>query len=413
MPATEFSSKDVIVVKLANGYNIGISITGARVEVVERGYVKIPTAQHSYGASVVGGNTDRILSIISTGGTIASKVEYETGAVKPALTAEDLVEMIPELRDLGSIEVVDLYRLLSENMTPEHWSSIAETVGRKIMSGVNGIIVAHGTDTMTYTAAALAFAVRNLPFPIALVGSQRSSDRPSSDAALNLKAAAITTMKAPFGESVIVMHGDISDSYAIVHRGVKARKMHSSRRDAFQSINDVPLAKVLLPKGDIKVISSRYLRRCNKDDLVLMPRFESRVALVKAFPGINAEILDFLIDRGYRGIVIEGTGLGHINESCVKTLERAVNEDVVVVMTTQTLFGRVNMNVYTTGRKLLLAGVIPGSDMLPETALVKLSWLLANFSDISSVKRLMMENLVYEINEIHEPYTYPRWYHGD
>jgi glutamyl-tRNA(Gln) amidotransferase subunit D len=413
MPSTEFSREGIVILKLSNGYNVGISIKDAYVEVVKEGYVKTYTEEGEGTSTYVKGSSDSLISIVSTGGTIVSRVEYETGAVKPALTAEDLIDFIPELKDLGSIEVIDLYRILSENMTPKHWSSIAEVVGKKILSDVDGVVVAHGTDTMSYTASALAFALRNLPQPVVLVGSQRSSDRPSSDSALNLLAAVITSLNAPFGEVVVAMHGTISDNYVLVHRGVKVRKIHSSRRDAFQSINDIPLAKVIFPDKRFIMINNRFLSRCKKDELILMTKFEEKVSIVKAYPGIDPEIIDFLVDRRFKGIVIEGTGLGHINDSCIESLRRAVEEGVVVVMTTQTIFGRVNMNVYTTGRKLLLSGVLSGSDMLAETAYVKLSWLLANFNDLDSVKKLFMKNMVYEINEVHEDYLYPRWYHGD
>ncbi|MEM0453512.1 MAG: Glu-tRNA(Gln) amidotransferase subunit GatD [Sulfolobales archaeon] len=414
MPSTELSSKDgVVVVKLANGYNVGISINNARVEVVKENYVAMGISEDRVASTYVKGEVGKLISIVSTGGTIVSKVEYETGAVRPALTAEDLINFVPEIKEMGSVEVVDLYRILSENMTPDHWTSISRVVGEKIVSGADGVIVAHGTDTLSYTSSALAFALRNLPLPIVLVGSQRSSDRPSSDSALNLLASIIVALNAPFGEVVVAMHGSISDNYVLVHRGVKVRKTHSSRRDAFQTINDVPLARVVFPEKKLLIINSKYLSRCGKEDLIMMPNFERRVAIIKAYPGLDPEIIDFLVDRKYRGIVIEGTGLGHINDSCIPSIKRAVEEGIVIAMATQTIFGRVNMNVYTTGRKLLMAGVLPASDMLAETAYVKLSWLLANFSNLADVKELFMKNLVHEINDVHEEHTYPRWYHGD
>ncbi|MEM4856118.1 MAG: Glu-tRNA(Gln) amidotransferase subunit GatD [Sulfolobales archaeon] len=414
MPSTELSSKDgVVIVKLANGYNVGISIIGAHIEVIKENYARVEVPEGGGITTYVEGQGGKLISIVSTGGTIVSKVEYETGAVRPALIADDLIDFVPEIREMGSIEVVDLYRLLSENMTPDHWTSIAKAVWGKLVGGSDGVIVTHGTDTLSYTSSALAFALRNLPMPVVLVGSQRSSDRPSSDSALNLLASAIIALNAPFGEVVVAMHGSISDTYILACRGVKVRKMHSSRRDAFQPVNDIPLAKVVFPDRKLVMISSKYLSRCRREDLILMPNFERKVAIVKAYPGLDPEIIDFLVDRGFKGIVLEGTGLGHVNEACIPSVRRAVEEGVVVVMATQTIFGRVNMNVYTTGRKLLMAGVLPASDMLAETAYVKLSWLLANFNDLSEVKKLFVKNIVYEINEVHEDYIYPRWYHGD
>jgi len=407
MPKHALSAPEMIVLKLDNGYNVGIDSSKiARIEVVEcrpfREYSLVPTVQFDPSLPLV--------KVVGTGGTIASRVEYETGAVKPAMTPQDLLELMPELGRIARLEVEVLFNILSENMTPHHWEQIALCVARTIeRSDVSGIVIAHGTDTMSYTAAALAFALQNLPYPIVLVGAQRSSDRPSTDAALNFISAVITTLRAPFGEVVVCMHGTPSDTYSLVHRGVKVRKMHSSRRDAFQSINDYPLARVWPLEGRVEVLNRRFIPRKDKDSLRVIARFEPRVALVKAYPGFQPEIIDMLVDRGFKGIVIEGTGLGHINEQSIPSIKRAVELGVAVVMTTQTLFGRVNMNVYLTGRRLLEAGVIPCSDMLPETAFVKLSWVLAQTQDLNEVRKLMLTNFVNEINPIHTPDLYPRW----
>jgi len=407
MPKHSLSAPEMIVLKLDNGYNIGVDSSKVlRIEVVEckpfREYSLSPTLEFNPALPLV--------KVIGTGGTIASRVEYETGAVKPAMTPQDLLELMPELKNIARLEVEVLFNILSENMTPQHWEQTALEVAKTVeRTDVSGIVIAHGTDTMSYTAAALAFALQNLPYPIVLVGAQRSSDRPSTDAALNFISAVITTLKAPFGEVVVCMHATPSDTYSLVHRGVKVRKMHSSRRDAFQSINDMPLARVWPLKGNIEVISRRYIPRKDRKELRVQAHFETRVALVKAYPGFQSEIIDMLVDRGFRGIVIEGTGLGHINEATIPSIRRAIEQGVAVAMTTQTLFGRVNMNVYLTGRKLLEAGVIPCSDMLPETAFVKLSWVLAQTQDLNEVRKLMLTNFVNEINPVHSPDLYPRW----
>ncbi|MEL9940698.1 MAG: Glu-tRNA(Gln) amidotransferase subunit GatD [Ignisphaera sp.] len=407
MPHHEFSEADIIVIKLDNGYNIGISISRvSKIDVVE--------CKERAEARTQGVNQFQkpIVKILGCGGTIASKVEYETGAVKPAMSPAELMEIIPELRSLAGYDVEVLFNILSEDMTPAHWKSIAESVYKSIVSSVDGVVVTHGTDTMSYTAAALAFSIQGLPMPIALVGAQRSSDRPSTDAALNLLAAVLTTLKAPFGEVAVVMHATPSDADAYAHRGVKVRKMHSSRRDAFQSINDIPLARIDLMKMEIETINSRYIPRSKGvDEIRFFASFDDRVAMVKAYPGFQSEIIDFLVDRKFHGIVIEGTGLGHIGSYAIESIRRAVEEGIAVVMTTQTLFGRVNMNVYTTGRKLLEIGVIPGDDMLPETAYVKLSWVLAQTRDLKEVRKMMLTNYVNEINPIHTHQLYPTWVH--
>jgi glutamyl-tRNA(Gln) amidotransferase subunit D (EC 6.3.5.7) len=270
--------------------------------------------------------------------------------------------------------------------------------------------VAHGTDTMAYTAAALSFVFhRGLPGPVALVGAQRSSDRPSSDAAFNLTASVLVASEAPFGEVTVVMHGETGDTYALAHRGTKVRKMHSSRRDAFQSVNDVPLAKVWPYEGKVEMLRDDFKGRSK--DLEPENGFDERVALIKFYPGMTSEVIDFLVDRGYHGIVIEGTGFGHVANRLIPSLQRAVESGVPVVITTQTLFGHVNLNVYSTGRRMLQAGVIPAEDMLPETAFVKLSWVLARTRDMDEVRRLMLTNLAGEINPRHELKLFPRWYH--
>ena len=416
LPSTEFTSEGHVVLKLPNGYNIGVSLEGATVEVLEEGCPEPAAPEGPRGPTVIRGEGSLRVAFVSTGGTIVSRVEYETGAVRPALSASDLVEFAPELRELSSeLVAVDLMRKLSENMAPEDWSRISEEVGRHLRSGADGVIVAHGTDTMAYTAAALAFALRNMGNPVVMVGAQRSSDRPSTDALYNLRACPLVIRDAPFAEVVVAMHGSTDDLYVLVHRGVRVRKMHSSRRDAFQSINDLPLAKVYVTEKRFELMSRRYAPRTRTTDVRVMSRFSSRVALVKSYPGIDCEIIDYLADRGYRGVVIEGTGLGHIHEECVESVRRATEEGVVVAMATQTVFGRVDMDVYTTGRKLLRAGVVPVDDMLSEVAFVKLSWLLGNYPDEEPrrIASMLVENLANEIGGAQSLETFPRWYHGD
>jgi glutamyl-tRNA(Gln) amidotransferase subunit D len=399
MPKHELSHPDIIVLKLDNGYNIGIDANKiTSIDVIE--CRKIGDREEVLKSTEISKGIP-IVKILGCGGTIASKVEYETGAVKPAMTPEELMELIPELRGLASYDVEVLFNILSEDMTPRHWAITARNVLKAINGGVNGVVITHGTDTMSYSAAAIAFALRNLPMPIAFVGAQRSSDRPSTDAALNLLAAVVTTLKAPFGESVVVMHSTPSDIETYIHRGVKVRKLHSSRRDAFQSVNDLPLASVDLLSLKINMINDRYLPRRKPEELIAKIDFDDRVAIIKAYPGIQSEIIDYLVDKKFHGIVIEGTGLGHIGSYTIESLKRAIEEGIAVVMTTQTIFGRVNMNVYTTGRKLLEIGVIPGEDMLTETAYVKLSWVLAQTKDLRNVRDMMLTNYVNEINPRH------------
>lgn len=397
MPPYVFTDPNIVVVKLRNGYNIGVlydeirdlEILGKRISTVTEEVVGERVSQRE--------DLPRVM-VIGTGGTIASRIEYETGAVKPSTTVEELIEAIPEVSEIAYIEAETLFNILSENMRPEYWEKIAERVYWYMRKGVyRGIVVTHGTDTMSYTASAIAFAVTRKTVPVVFVGSQRSSDRPSSDAALNFIGAVTVAVKAPFAESVIAMHYTTSDEKIAVLRGVKTRKMHTSRRDAFRSINARPLALVDPYKREVEVIERDFIPRTD-DEPILMNGFEKRVALIYSYPGIDPGILEYLVDRGYRGVVIAGTGFGHVPDYMIPVIKRAVDAGVAIAVTSQTLYGRVDLRVYQTGREMLRAGVIPCGDMLPETAYVKLSWVLDKTQDLSRVREMMAINYVNEYN---------------
>lgn len=400
----------IIVIKLRNGYNVGVRLTGGevieRIGRVERGEpgAPVPLVEEVE----VGGSK---IFVLGCGGTVASRIDYETGAVKPYLSPEELSLSVPEMFRYASIDAKQLFSILSEDMKPWMWSVIVNELSKVIESGYDGVVVTHGTDTMSYTAAALSFAFhRGLPVPIALTGAQRSSDRPSSDAAFNLTAATLVASKAPFAEVTVVMHGESGDTHALAHRGVRVRKMHTSRRDAFQSINARPLARVWPYDGRIEILDWNFRKR-GSQDLVVDNGFDERVAFIKHYPGPIAELIDILVDKGFHGIVVEGTGFGHVSSDAIESIRRAVENGIPVVVASQTLFGRVNLNVYSTGRKMLEAGAIPVEDMLPEVAYVKLSWVLARTRDIREVRKLMQSNLVGEISERHDVNLYPRWYY--
>jgi glutamyl-tRNA(Gln) amidotransferase subunit D len=402
IPRPEYQNSDHIILKLKSGYNIGVKIdSNVKIEVlgfkVEPKFVKPPSPETKEGLPQV--------SIISTGGTIASRVDYRTGAVEPALNAEDIYSIVPELSNIAKINTEILYNEFSENFTPNHWEKIAEITAKNIENGVDGVVICHGTDTMAYTAAALSFALQNLPVPVILVGSQRSSDRPSSDAATNLIGAVAISAKASFAEVAIVMHKETSDDKLIVIKGVKARKCHTSARNAFKSINAQPLAEYDLINNEIKILNKDFKARAKDKKLILKPKFNSKAALIKFYPGMNPEIIDYFVDKGYLGLILEGTGLGHVSRYCYNSIKRAVKEGVFIGMTSQCIWGRVNMHVYYTGRDLLNLGVTPLEDMLPETALVKLMWVLAQTTNLNEIKNLMLENIAGEISS-------KRWYEG-
>jgi glutamyl-tRNA(Gln) amidotransferase subunit D len=393
IPRSEYGDEKHVVMKLKNGYNIGVEITpDSKIEKIGEGtkptFAPPPLPEQRPGLPKV--------AIISTGGTIASRVDYRTGGVRPALSASDLYSVVPELADVAQIETQILLSLFSENITPQQWTEIAQTVAKKIHEGFDGVVLAHGTDTMGYTAAALSFALQNLPVPIIIVGSQRSADRPSSDAATNLLGAVLAAAKAPFAEVVVAMHETPSDTYIALHKGTKVRKCHTSRRDAFKSVNASPIARI--ENQNITMLTQECQKRDSSRRLQLKPAFEDKVALVKFYPGMDPAILDLYAQKNYRGIVLEGTGLGHISKYCHDAIRKAVRQGAIVAMTSQCIWGRINMNVYDSGRDLQALGVIPLEDMLPETALVKLMWVLGQTKDLDEAKTLLKTNVAGELS---------------
>jgi glutamyl-tRNA(Gln) amidotransferase subunit D len=392
IPRSEYGDETHVVIKLKNGYNIGITVTeNTAIEKIGEGqkpaFAPPPIPEQTPGLPKV--------AIISTGGTIASRVDYRTGGVRPALTANDLYSVVPELAGIAEIETQILLSLFSEDITPHDWTEIAQSTAKHIFNGVSGVVIAHGTDTMGYTSAALSFALQNLPVPVVIVGSQRSADRPSSDAATNLVGAVLTASKAPFAEVTVAMHETTSDNCIAIHRGIKVRKLHTRRRDAFKSVNTTPIARV--ENRQISMLTNNYSKRDLSRKLTVMPKFEERVALIKSFPGMDPSIIEFYTGRSYRGIVLEGTGLGHVSKYCSSALMKAVQQGLVVGMTSQCIWGRINMNVYDTGRDLQALGIVPLEDMLPETALVKMMWVLAQTKDAEQAKKMMKTNIAGEL----------------
>jgi glutamyl-tRNA(Gln) amidotransferase subunit D len=388
MPRHKFSAENVLVIKLANGYNVGIEVNEkTTIKLVERKLAKKPKLKVPLFKP-----GKQTISLLSTGGTIASYVDYRTGGVYPALTAEELAYAIPEIAELYNLRAKVLFSIFSEDITPKDWKKLAVEIVKELEEKCDAVIITHGTDAMHYTAAALAFMLRNLPAPIVLVGSQRSSDRPSTDALLNLLGAA-KLAGTQLGEVVVVMHGSTSDDYLLVHRGTKVRKMHTSARDAFRSINQKPLAKI----QDDKVIFLDSYKKRSFGKLELNTSLEERVALIYFYPNMSSQYIDYLASKN-KGLVIAGTGLGHISQEVFETISK-FSTKIPIVMASQCLYGRVNMRVYSRGRDLLALGVISAEDMLPEVAYVKLMWVLGQTKNIKKVKELFQKNIVGEITE--------------
>jgi len=393
IPRSETGRGDHVVVKLKSGYNIGIRLTsGFTIRKIGKGtkptFASLPIPEQKPELPKV--------AIMSTGGTIASRVDYRTGAVRSALAASDLYGVVPELGNIARVDTKILLSIYSENITPRHWGEIARAIAEKVSSGIDGVVIAHGTDTMAYTAAALSFALQNLPVPVVVVGAQRSSDRPSSDAATNLIGAVQLAANAPFAEVVLAMHETVSDTAIVAHRGTKVRKCHTSRRDTFKSINASPLARI--KDSQITMLTNDFQKRKSASHLVLKPDFSEDVALIKFHPGLKPSVIDWYVDQGCKGVILEGTGLGHVSKFCFSAMQNANAQGVVVALASQCIWGRVNMHVYDTGRDLLDLGVIPLDDMLPETGLVKLMWALGQTQVPEEAKNLLRTNIAGEFS---------------
>jgi glutamyl-tRNA(Gln) amidotransferase subunit D len=393
IPRSETGDGNHIVVKLKNGYNVGVRITPS-IKLEKKGKGSKP----AFAAPELPEQKPELPKavILSTGGTIASRVDYRTGAVRSALSASDLYGVVPELADIARVKTQIVFSLYSENITQQHWSYLAQTVAEHIAKGADGVVIAHGTDTMAYTAAALSFALQNLPVPVILVGAQRSSDRPSSDAATNLIAAVQAATRGPFAEVCLAMHETLSDTSIVVNRGTKVRKCHTSRRDTFKPVNATPIARV--QNSEVIMLTDDYRKRDAGKKLILKPNFSEEVALVKFYPGLDSAVIDWYVERGCKGIILEGSGLGHVSKYCFDAIQKAVERGVLISLASQCIWGRVNMNVYDTGRDLLLRGVIPLEDMFPETALVKLMWVLGQTNDKEEAKKLLKANVAGEFS---------------
>ncbi len=432
MPRYEHANDDVhIVLKLKSGYNVGIIVDAidriTTVDVADAVSVDpatptptpTPTTMTPEPAQTDAKQitTKKRILLLSTGGTIASRIDYRTGAVTPVLSADDLQEAVPELGMIADIDPKVVISEYSENIIPEHWLQLAQSILEHTDASTNqgaryaGVIVAHGTDTMHYTSAFLSFALAKYPIPIVLVGAQRSSDRASSDAATNLIGAARFITRHGGRGTYIVMHEDTSDDVVACHIGTRVRKNHTSRRDAFKTIGQ---AKPAFTISDDVITSNHPVAasstsvsvtntNTNTQETVGAIRFEPRVALdekvalVKYHPGFGSDILEHIINTGYRAIILEGTGLGHVGRTAYTQIRRAVARGIFVGMTSQCIDGRVRMTVYESGRDLADMGVVPLNNMIPEVALVKAMWAAGNASDADGIKKIMLKNIASEM----------------
>ncbi len=383
LPKHNFSEEDIIILKLDNGYNIGVSTEDAKMTLISK-------AEKNDAVDYIKKENNELpdISILGTGGTIASFVDYKTGAVSPAITAEQLVNSVKALDEVANVSAEPLFSLASEDMKPEHWEGMANKIKEMHDKKNHGIVIGHGTDTMSYSAAALSFQLPEISNPVVFTGAQRSPDRPSSDAHLNLVGAAKTAM-SDLGEIGIAMHETTDDENVAIWRGNRTRKAHSSKRNAFQSPNEGPL-------GIVKdKIEWKRKYRSTVESTTIKAGFDDNIGMIWSHPGLKVNDWENSVSNK-NGVVIAGTGLGHINSELLDVIEKT-SKDIPVAMSSQCLSGSTNLNVYRNGRKLLERGVVETYDMSPETALVKMMWLSKHHQE--NVRTMMGENLVGEISD--------------
>ncbi len=390
------STAEHLVVKLEGGYNVGVDREAASVDVLESDVHAVddePAPEAGAVSEITFDEDLPTISLISTGGTIASTVDYRTGAVTARFDAEDVLRAVPDLAGRANYRGRVVANILSENMDPAIWRDLAHAVHEEIAAGADGVVVMHGTDTMQYSAAAMAFTLET-PVPIVFTGSQRSADRPSSDNVMNA-VCAVEAAKADCAEVLVCMHADESDDACALHRGTRVRKNHTSRRDAFETVGAKPLGEIDYETAteagadgavaDEAIAFRREHASRGEADLDIAPDLADGVELATFAPGMDPAAWEHLDDAA--GVVVAGTGLGHVHTDLIPRIEALVDDGTPVVMTSQCLEGRVCDRVYDTGRDLLDAGIIEGGDMLPETAMVKLMWAIANTEDVADAMR--------------------------
>jgi glutamyl-tRNA(Gln) amidotransferase subunit D len=385
-----------IVIKLSSGYNIGFEKKDVKSMKVLEKHVEKNSSQEKLKFV----KEKKNIVILHTGGTIASKVDYETGAVVARYTPEEIVTQFPELSELANIQSRLISNMFSEDMRFSNYNVLAKEIEKEVKNNVDGIVITHGTDTLHYTAAALSFVLEGLGVPVILVGAQRSSDRGSSDAAMNLICAVEFILKTEFAEVGICMHKNQSDDVCWLLPGLKCRKLHSSRRDAFRPVNAKQYAEVDYNTRKVQIIDNSF-RPKEKKELKLRLFKDVKVGILKSHTNMFVE--EFKAYSKFCGLILEGTGLGHMpidqheeNKAIFNELKKLVKK-MPVVMTTQCLFGRVNMNVYSNGRMLKEIGVLGDQmDLTSETAFIKLAWLLSNHP--KNVREMMNENVRGELS---------------
>ncbi len=396
MPRPELLGKGITVLKLDNGYNIGIEDDKIKSIKVVKAY----KAEKAEKKKLKFDEKLPTVTILSLGGTISSRVDYKTGGVHADYTAEDFVAMCPELEKIANIKAKQVMSTMSEDITADEWKIIAKEAADELRK-VDGVVITMGTDTLHFAAAALSFFLKDLNKPVIFTAAQRSIDRGSSDAFMNLICSVTAAAKSNIAEVMSCLHGTTNDNYCLLIRGTKVRKMHTSRRDAFRPINELPIAKIF-PNGKIEILNKKY-KKAKQGAVKIDASFEEKVALIQVYPGMDENVIDYFIKKDYKGIVLAATALGHVpttKNSLMPNIKKVIDKGITVVIASQTLYGRTHPYVYTNLRKLSVQmGCIFAEDMLPEVAYIKLGYILSKAKNKDEVRQMMLENIAGEITK--------------
>ena len=402
------NEKGIILLKLDSGYNIGLNKKDISSIKIKKKFSERKTLDKKVPINL----KKPSIAMIILGGTISARMNPRKGGVDWLSKPEELLKYYPEIFEKVNVKKIEVpFMKASEDMDFIDWKKIA-SVAKNLLNekDIKGIVITQGTDFLHYTSSALSFFLKDLNKPVVITYSQKSSDRASSDANLNLQCAALAAI-TDMAEVMVVGHASINDDFCYAIPGTKTRKMHTSRRDAFKSVNAKPLAKIFRDK--IEIISD-YRVSNKKNKVSLDATFEPKVALVKIYPGQSPEILDFYAKENYRGLILELSGLGHLptkrsRNSWIKKLKDIQKKGVIICAASQTIYGRLNPLVYSNGREIFETGVIYLEDMLSETAFVKLSWILGKRKTPKAkneieqfrkwVKEKMLENFSHELND--------------
>jgi glutamyl-tRNA(Gln) amidotransferase subunit D len=394
------SEKKIVLIKLENGYNIGFN----KKDILEIKKISTPKSKEEE-LEIKKDPKKPNIAMIITGGTIASKYDSKTGGAKYLTNVKEFLKFYPEIQEIANVvKIENPFMVWSEDMSPKNWKQIAKTCEELLKDpNIKGVVITHGTDFLHYTSSALSFMLKNLNKPVVLTYSQRSIDRGSSDARLNLICAA-RVATSDINKVTLVGHASEDDSFCNVLIGTKTRKMHTSRRDTFKPINSSPIARVWPDK--IEMLNTEYLSNQKKNSKIKPTadtKFQEKIALIKFYPGQSPEILDYYYKEGFKGAVIEVAGIGQVatesKHSWVKKIQELTKKGFIICAASQTVYGRLHPYVYSSGRKLMDAGMIYLEDMLSETAFVKLGWVLGHTEDKKQVKKLMLENIAHEFNK--------------